>query len=85
MPPWMKLTQYIAKPASIIMPYRAIASISSSAPKPAAELAQRTDASGRPLSVTGKPKREEPLASQVEKKGAMQYALYVPDLNKSYC
>lgn len=60
------------------MPYRAIASISSSAPKPAQELAQRTDASGRPLSVTGKPKREEPLASQVEKKGAMQYALYVP-------
>lgn len=66
-----------AKPSSLIVPYKAVASISSSAPKPAQEVAQRQDVMGRPLSVTGKIKREEPLASQIPKKGAMQYALYV--------
>lgn len=30
-----------------------------------------------PMSVTGKEKREVPLPSQEEKKGVMQYALYV--------
>jgi hypothetical protein len=29
------------------------------------------------MSVTGKPRREVPLPSQEEKKGVMQYALYV--------
>jgi len=35
------------------------------------------------LSVTGKVKREVPLASQEGKKGVMQYALYVPFLSSA--
>lgn len=66
----------VAKPTSAIVPYRSIAAISSSASKTASALASQ-NASGFPLGVTGKPKREVLLPSQEPKKGAMQYALYV--------
>lgn len=66
----------VAKPTSAIVPYRSIAAISSSASKTASALTSQ-NASGFPLGVTGKPKREVLLPSQEPKKGAMQYALYV--------
>ncbi|OBT57480.1 NADH-ubiquinone oxidoreductase 19.3 kDa subunit, mitochondrial [Pseudogymnoascus sp. 24MN13] len=68
----------VAKPTSAIVPYRSIAAISSSASKTASALASQ-NASGFPLGVTGKPKREVLLPSQEPKKGAMQYALTTLD------
>ncbi|KFZ08022.1 hypothetical protein V502_09609 [Pseudogymnoascus sp. VKM F-4520 (FW-2644)] len=67
-----------AKPTSAIVPYRSIAAISSSASKTASALTSQ-NASGFPLGVTGKPKREVLLPSQEPKKGAMQYALTTLD------
>ncbi|KAL5346128.1 hypothetical protein ACLOAV_009161 [Pseudogymnoascus australis] len=68
----------VAKPTSAIVPYRSIAAISSSTSKTASALASQ-NASGFPLGVTGKPKREVLLPSQEPKKGAMQYALTTLD------
>jgi len=69
-----------AKPSSALIPYRSIAAISSSASKPASALTpQQSSPNGLPLSVTGKERREVPLASQEGKKGVMQYALTTLD------
>ena len=65
------------KPASALIPYRSIAAISSSSSKPASAVTAHNPSGNPSLSVTGKPRREVPLPSQEEKKGAMQYALYV--------
>jgi NADH dehydrogenase (ubiquinone) Fe-S protein 7 len=61
------------------MPYRSIAAISTSPSKPASAVPSPYDANApqQPTSVTGKVRREVPLPSQEEKKGVMQYALYV--------
>ena len=64
------------KPSTAVIPFRAIpiASISSSTPKTATAL-QPAQKDGPPLMSTGKPRREVPLASQEETKGALQYVL----------
>jgi hypothetical protein len=72
-----------AKPSTAILPLRSIqaASISTTSAKDAAAESGHVQVSGAPaglpMSVTGKVKREVPLPSQQEKKGGMQYALYV--------
>ncbi|KAI9867137.1 MAG: hypothetical protein M1813_009415 [Trichoglossum hirsutum] len=68
-----------AKPSTALLPYRAVGSsafLSSSSSNAAAETTL-SKPDGPPLSVTGKVKREVPLPSQEQKKGAVQYALYV--------
>ncbi|RDW61065.1 NADH-ubiquinone oxidoreductase subunit 1 [Coleophoma cylindrospora] len=71
-----------AKPASSLIPYRSVAAISSSSSKsasPGASPLAVSNPDGLPLSVTGKVRREVPLASQEPKKGVMQYALTTLD------
>jgi NADH dehydrogenase (ubiquinone) Fe-S protein 7 len=65
------------RPVSALIPYRSIAAISSSSSKPASAVTAHNASGNSSLSVTGKPRREVPLPSQEEKKGVMQYALYV--------
>ncbi|TVY65600.1 NADH-ubiquinone oxidoreductase 19.3 kDa subunit [Lachnellula suecica] len=73
-----------AKPASSFLSHRSIAAISSSASKPATAVSPH-NVHGNPgtpppmKSVTGKERREVPLASQEGKKGVMQYALTTLD------
>ncbi|KAI9822758.1 MAG: hypothetical protein M1832_002991 [Thelocarpon impressellum] len=75
------------RPSTALLPLRAAghsALISSSSAKPASAHLQPADVSGNPgpppsMSVTGKRRREVPLPSQEEKKGAMQYALTTLD------
>ncbi|KAI9805565.1 MAG: hypothetical protein M1825_000816 [Sarcosagium campestre] len=68
-----------AKPSVSLNTLRAgqSAYISSTSAKPATAVQQSQDVvlSPPPTSLTGKPRREVPLPSQEEKKGAMQYAL----------
>ncbi|CAG8975424.1 hypothetical protein HYALB_00010371 [Hymenoscyphus albidus] len=68
-----------AKPSSCLIPYRSIAAISSPSSKPAAAISQYDVNTPRPVSVTGKEKREVPLPSQEGKKGFTEYALTTLD------
>jgi NADH dehydrogenase (ubiquinone) Fe-S protein 7 len=77
------LLSLTAKPTAALIPYRSIATISSSSSKPASAAVTPHNVPGNPgappsMSVTGKERREVPLPSQEGKKGVMQYALYVP-------
>ena len=77
-----QLTQHsiaIAKPSTALIPYRSVAAISTSPSKPASAVPSPYDMNvpQPPVSVTGKVKRQVPLASQEGKRGVMQYALYV--------
>jgi hypothetical protein len=81
-----QLTQHFlptAKPSTALVPYRSLAAISTSPSKSASAVPSPYDVNAPqpPVSVTGKVKREVPLASQEGKKGVMQYALYAPFLS----
>jgi hypothetical protein len=76
-----KLTTWIARPATALMPFRAgsVAFLSSSS-------SDRATTMKTPATIPGNPgtpppmkvaRREVPLPSQEGKKGAVQYALYV--------
>ncbi|KAI9835542.1 MAG: hypothetical protein M1819_001993 [Sarea resinae] len=65
-----------AQPSAALLPIRAI---SSSASKSATSVSPANVSNDPPLSVTGKVRREVPLASQEPKKGVMQYALTTLD------
>lgn len=79
-----KLTSILlpAKPIHSLIPLRAgpSAFLSSTSAKPATQMQTTPSSAGQgPLLSTGKPRREVPLPSQEEKKGAMQYALTTLD------
>ncbi|KHJ36308.1 putative nadh-ubiquinone oxidoreductase subunit [Erysiphe necator] len=75
------LNPRVKSPKRLLIAKQSIASITSSQNKTNAILqdgiSKSTSLAAPPLSVTGKVRREVPLPSQEEKKGVMQYALYV--------